>query len=302
MKFIPNALTSKIGRQLLVTQKNSPAVLFGAGVIGVVTTTVLACKATLQVETVLDKAQKDLANIDEVIANKTAEKVGMTYSEKDAKKDKAYVYIRTGVALGKLYAPALICGVGSVAALAGAQHILNKRNAALTAAYTTLKRSYDNYRDRVCAEVGREKEADIYRDIQEEEVVDEQTGKKKTVKRVGKDGLSIYARLFDENSTSWSRAPEYNITYLRCQQTYANQLLQSRGHVFLNEIYDALGLPRSAEGAVVGWIKGSKDGDDYIDFGIFDDPVDERIYDFMVGNEGGIWVDFNVDGIIYDKI
>jgi hypothetical protein len=133
------------------------------------------------------------------------------------------------------------------------------------------------------------------------EVENEKTGKKEYVKRVGPDGASIYARFFDPTSTSWSKEPEYNLIFVQCQQNYANDLLRARGHVFLNEVYDMLGIPRSQAGAVVGWILSQdRTTDNYIDFGVFDDEKNAR--DFVNGYEGSILLDFNVDGVIFDKI
>ena len=87
--------------------------------------------------------------------------------------------------------------------------------------------------------------------------------------------------------------------YLKAQQNSFNDLLRARGHVFLNEVYDGLGLERSQAGAVVGWVLG--DGDNYVDFGIFDGDK-PRARDFVNGLEASILLDFNVDGVIYDLI
>jgi hypothetical protein len=111
----------------------------------------------------------------------------------------------------------------------------------------------------------------------------------------------MYARFFDETCNDWKRNAEYNRAFLQCQQSYYNQMLQSRGHVFLNEVYDSLGIPRSQAGAAVGWIL-SKDGDNFVDFGIFDDLTNPHVRDFVNGHENSILLDFNVDGIIWDKI
>jgi hypothetical protein len=112
---------------------------------------------------------------------------------------------------------------------------------------------------------------------------------------------SIYARFFDESCPSWNTNGEYNLIFLNCQQKYANDLLNSRGHVFLNEVYDMLGTPRSTAGSVTGWLK-TEDGStvNFVDFGIYDE--DHVVRDFVNGAEGSILLDFNLDGVIYDKI
>ena len=91
--------------------------------------------------------------------------------------------------------------------------------------------------------------------------------------------------------------------FLKCQQRYANDLLQIRGWVTLNDVYDMLGFPRSQAGQVVGWVydKDNPQGDNYIDFGIYD-LHKEGCRDFVNGIERSIWLDFNVDGYIFDKI
>lgn len=295
MKFVPAKVTRIAGRQLLQTQKSSPTLLFGAGVVGVVATTVLACRATLKVEEVLQVTEADLRKIN--LAKDVVE-----YSDLDAKRDKALVYARAAGSLGKLYWPAILCGVASIGALTSSHNILTKRNAALTAAYAAVEKGFAEYRQRVINDLGDEKDREYrFGPLEKCEIDDEsKPGKKKTV-RVASHA-SVYARFFDDRSPSFNQNPEYNVLFLRCQQNWANDQLRMRGHVFLNEVYDSLGLERSTEGAVVGWIRDAKNGDGHIDFGIFDGPADERFYDFVTGREGAVLLDFNVDGVIYDKI
>jgi hypothetical protein len=71
--------------------------------------------------------------------------------------------------------------------------------------------------------------------------------------------------------------------------------------VFLNEVYRAIGADHTQAGSVVGWIL-SDTGDNYIDFGVFNGQDGDRIRDFVNGREGAVLLDFNVDGLIWDKI
>jgi hypothetical protein len=183
--------------------------------------------------------------------------------------------------------------------LTKSHNLLNERNAALTAAYAAVDKAFNQYRTRVVEKYGEEEDQELRYSAQDVEVVNEKTGKKTTRRRVGDDEPSMYARFFDELSTSWSKEPEYNLVFLKCQQSYANDMLKTRGHVFLNEVYDALGIERTKAGQVVGWVI-SKDGDNFIDFGIYTNQ--DRVRDFVNGREGAILLDFNVDGVIYDKI
>jgi hypothetical protein len=294
MKLVPEAISRTVARNSLLLQKSSPQVLFGVGVVGMVGTTVLACRATLKMDTVLDEAK------DKLETAKTLEHP--EYSEKDRGRDVSLIYFQTGVKVVKLYAPAVIVGGLSIAALTSSHRILTRRNAALTVAYSALDKGFREYRARVVDKYGEEEDQNFRYGTRQVQIEDED-GKKKVVTRVATDvDPSIYARFFDSYSPSWSKEPEYNMIFLKCQQNYANDLLRSRGHVFLNEVYDMLGLPRSKAGAVVGWLLSPNgETDNFVNFGVFDGR-DGPARDFVNGIEGSILLDFNVDGVIYDKI
>lgn len=291
---IPTAVLKVAGRPMLHVQKHSPIILFGVGVVGAVTSTVLACKATLKLDGILTETEKTLQLMDSVMDNPE-------YSDKDRQKDKYTLKVQTAVKVGKLYAPAVGLGLISIGALTGSHYIMSSRQAGLMAAYAALDKGYKDYQARVRDELGEDREEQLRVGSI---VTKEKDADGKTVKVVRRDpnGYSPYAILFsNETSTEWVEKPEYNLLTLRAKQNYANNLLQSRGHVFLNDIYDMLGVPRKPEGQLVGWLRNNKNGDNFIDFGVFRNGED-RIREFMMGAEGAVWLDFNVDGEIYDKI
>jgi len=273
---------------MLKLESSSPKLLFGAGVVSMVGSTVLACRATLKLEDVLAKTQSNLE-----LANNLEHP---EYSEEDRQKDKVIIYTRSAVELGKLYAPAIVLGAAGIGMLTKSHNILEQRNAALTAAYVALDRGFREYRSRVVERYGEQEDQEFRYGSEKVQIEDPDTGRKKTVVRANPGEPSIYARFFDELATEWQRNPEYNLYYLRCQQEYFNQLLTARGHVFLNEVYKALGIPHSTAGAVVGWFRGY--GDNYIDFGLYDQD-NPKVREFVNGHEGAILLDFNVDGPIH---
>jgi hypothetical protein len=302
------AITKVAGRGGLILQKHSPEILLTVGVVGIIGSTIMACKATLKVEDVLDEHRKKGLKIG--AARMKVEKGELSpeeYTEEDWRKDSAILKIQTGVNLAKLYAPAVTLSVASIACILGSHNIMQKRNVALVAAYKAVEQSFSDYRKRVVAELGDDKDRQFKYGITQETVteteVDPETGKKKKVTSVTESmnplDYSQYARIFDESNPEWSKMPDYNRMFLQQQQNYANDLLNSRGHVFLNEVYDMLGFERSQAGAVVGWVKGK--GDDYIDFGMFN-LNSEKARDFVNGYERSIVLDFNVDGVIWDLI
>jgi gas vesicle protein len=284
-----NALTRSFNRNVLIFKKQSPHIFFIGGIVGTVASTALACRATLKLSESLDKIKQDVDNLHSL-------KEDTNYPHDQYQKDLAVVYGRAALDITKLYAPSVIVGVASITALTSSHVTLAKRNTALMAAYSAVQEAYTNYRDRVRSELGEEKELDIYH-ATELQTVENGEGKKEVVKVSDPNKYSPYARFFDEVSPNWRKDPELNKLFIQCQQNYGNQLLQARGHLFLNEVYDMLGIDRSKAGAVVGWVIG-KEGDNFVDFGIYE-AFNSR---FVNGWERSILLDFNVDGVIYDKI
>lgn len=292
MQFVPEAISRTVARNALLVQRASPEILLGVGIAGMVGSTVLACRATLKMNDVVEDAKQKLDT-----AKSLEHK---DYSEKDRSRDVSLVYFQTSVKVARLYIPAIIVGGASVVALTSSHNILTKRNAALMSAYAALEKGFNQYRARVIEKYGEEEDRNFRYGTRQVEIVDPETNEKKMVTRVSLDTPSIYARFFDLHSSSWTKEPEYNLIFLLAKQNYLNDLLQARGHVFLNEVYDQLGIPRSKAGAVVGWVV-SSNGDNFIDFGVFE-GTSQITRDFVNGHEGAILLDFNVDGVIYDKI
>lgn len=294
MKFIPEGLVRVASRQALLGAQHSPQLLFAGGVVGVVGTTVLACRATLKLETTLDKHRNDIEilramEIDEDNA----------YGANEFKKDTTIVYVKSVTDVVKLYAPAVIIGGLSIAALTKSHTLLTQRNAALMSAYVAVEKGYKEYRERVVERYGEDVDRQLMFPREKVTEKNEATGRNHTVEVLTGDSASPYARLFDPTCRMWSPAPEYNLEFLRCQQNYANERLRAFGHLFLNEVYDMLGLERSEAGQVVGWIY-EGDGDGYVDFGVLNGEDEAK--EFINGRESSVMLDFNVDGLIYNQL
>lgn len=297
MRFIPDAVTSKIALTALKFSKHSPNILFGAGIVGVAATAVLASRATLKLDSVLDEHNNILSDINEVEHE--------DYSDQDRVKDKALLYVQTTIKITKLYGPALVVGGLAVAALSGSHTILTRRNAGLAAAYAAVDKGFKEYRARVAENVGEEKERELHRGVVTEKKSEPSAdGKsvKLSEKKVAK-APTTYGKLFHQGNPNWHPRPEINIMFLRQNQTYMNDMLKARGFLFLSDVYDALGFEQTPASRVVGWLADPKyGGDGVIDFGIFEDNAQSRLWEYVTGHEGEIYVDFNVDGDIMNKI
>jgi len=297
---------NKIGFKL---KKHSPEILVVAGVVGTVVSAVIACKATTKVSEILENSKNLIDSIHDCQAN---EAMADQYTPEDAKKDLAIVYIQTGLKLAKLYAPAVALGTLSIASILASNNILRKRNVALAAAYATVDKTFKEYRNRVIERFGEQVDKELRYDIKAkkiEKTVVGEDGKEKKVKetiQVAKiPGYSDYAKFFDSSSNAWEENAEYNLMFLKAEQNYANDRLKARGYLFLNEVYERLGIPPTKAGQIVGWIYDRDNpnhyGDNYVDFGLYNIHK-EKTRDFVNGYEEAILLDFNVDGPILDLI
>ncbi len=294
-----NGVASKTVMKL---KKHSPEILVVAGIAGTVVSAVLACKATTKVAEILDETKGTLDTIHEGM--ETGAINGQEYTTEDGKKDTVVVYAQTGMKLAKLYAPAIILGTLSITSILASNNILRKRNVALGAAYAAIDKSFKEYRGRVIERFGEQVDTELKYGIKakkfEEIEVDPETGKEKKVKKtvmVADPNLqSDYAVYFDSKSRNYETNPDYNRMFLKAQQSFANDKLQTRGHLFLNEVLDDLDLPRTPAGQIVGWTKDGPDG--YVNFRIVE--VERETEDGR--HEPALLLDFNVEGNIWEKM
>lgn len=307
MKLIPASLSRTLAGQALLARKHSPTILLGAGIVSMAGSTVLACRATLKLEDVLDAIENDKRNVadaKEAVDSGHAPD-GTTYSDDEVAHDLRITSIQGFVKVVKLYAPSIILGGVGVVCLTKSHRILEERNVALTAAYVAVDKAFARYRERVVDRFGEDLDRELRYDYEEVDIVDDETGKVVSSIRAGEGHPGMYARWFDkESSSNWNppHLEEYNWVFLRQQQNWVNDMLRSRGYVTLNEVYACLGIAQTSAGAVVGWVfdRNNDVGDNYIDFQCWDQH--DTPLPFNNGREGAILLDFNVDGLIWDKI
>ena len=298
-------------------QKHSPEILVVAGIIGTVVGAIMACKATTKVNSILESASSDIDAIHDCMENKSLTE---DYSEEDGKKELMAVYAQTAVKFVKLYAPSVLIGALSITSILASNNILRKRNVALAAAYATIDEGFKKYRNRVVERFGEQVDRELRYNLKvkkfKEKEVDPETGKEKKVEKtafvVNPSDISDYARFFekytvDEDGNSivnphWDENNEYNLMFLKAQENYANDLLRAKKRLFLNEVYEMLGLPRTKAGQIVGWVydPDNPKADSYVDFGIYSDNLSYS--DYVNGFDPAILLDFNVDGNIWEKM
>mgnify|MGYP007101845340 CR=1 FL=1 len=298
-------------------RKHTPEILTGLGIAGGIATVVVACKQTTKLSPIVEEHKKNIDAIHEV----RKENDEVKYTEKDYKKDLTTTYVQTGIKLTKLYSPAIGLGAASIACILGGHNVLSKRNIALTAAYTAIDNGFKEYRSRVAERFGDKIEKQIRYGIKEEKKyeeadIQENVDAAKELESCDPGHLdaleldfnpSEFCRYYDETCAGWQNDSSYNLEFLLLQQRTANDMLRKRGYLFLNEVYDLLGIPDTQAAHVVGWVYRPKDpnhhGDNFVDFGIFKPNciMGEDKRRFVNGYENVILLDFNVDGTILDK-
>lgn len=318
-----NTSIAKTGGRMLakakfVLNKRSPEIFLGAGIVAIVGGTIWACHVSRRLDATNDEFEYMREEIDYDYeegqeALKMAKESEETTELPAVMTEKEYKHECTMLAFSrvgtyvKMYAPAVICIGGGIGMIVQGHRILCKRNAALLAAYTALDETFTEYRKRVKDRFGEDVEHDIYTGTTYEVALDEK-GKPKKPKElvpVVGDSISPYSEVWDEGSTKeWMKSMDYNYTFLLCQQNAANNKLWFDGYLLLNTVRKMLGLKENPTGAICGWIlpegADKENGDDFVDFGCFlkDGGLDASKFTA----DGGILLDFNCQGVIYDKI
>ena len=299
------------GGAKLWLQKNSPTMMVIGGVVGIGVGVVMACNATLKADVILDEIEAEMDKVNHV-REITDEDM---YTQKEFQRDITTVYAKGGAKLVKLYLPAAIMIIGSLALILGGHKILLNRHLALAAAYETVNAGYNSYRNRVREDLGEDKDREFAYGLKEEvvgeitEVDDKGKKHKKKIKaQVPSSLASPHAFYWDNTCNGWEPNPYYNETYLIGKQREWNRKLAQRwqlnGFVTLAEVKQDLGVLVKPSDIAVGWICNPNydpeqhGGKDQIDFGIFS----PRNADAINGSEPVYILEPNIQGYIYDSI
>lgn len=285
---LPNIVTHSMGTSKLSLHKHAPGILTAAGVAGFIATTALAIRATTKAVDILPIIEQDIKKAKD-------QETDEIFTEHDRMTELVKVYAHSSLVLAQVYGPMLAVGSASIICVLAGHGMMRKRQTSLVAAYAGLDAAYKAYRSRVREEFGEEHELALYRDVKKMRIYDDE-GEEREIIDLSDVMPSPYARFFDESSRNWSKTPEYNLLFLRAQQDAANDRLRAYGFLFLNEVYESLGLERSQAGQSVGW-KQNGDGDGFVDFGLYN-IGDECNRAFVNIIEPTVLLDFNVDGVI----
>lgn len=303
---IINSLTRFAGKGLLVAKKYSPEILLAIGIGTGITAGVMAVKASKDSDDIKEDHIERIENIHDM--QKDAVVGNIVYEKAQQRKDIFECYMTTGMKYCKLYGPSIAMASASIAAILTSHGIVRKRYFSVATAFAALSNEYKEYQKRVIADVGEDKHLFYKYGFQEKEEISTSVDENgitnvtsKQVYAVDPNQWSIYAKFFDESNGNWVSDASMNRAFLQMIQNQCNDKLRAQGYLFLNDVYEALGMERTVVGQCVGWYYDEKDpiGDNFVDFGIFN-TSSQKARDFVNGFEKSILLDFNVDGNIVD--
>lgn len=239
--------------------KNSPLILTVTGVVGIGATAVLAYKSRSRVEAIIEEVEetrKDEDRINELIDLQDRltdeEETELTYLQEN------YVPVSKAVVVrdiaGAVALP-VVTGVASLACVTLSWYIMNNRLLTVSGALATATAEHVYYKRKVADRFGEEVERELSTPVHkvEAEYTDEK-GKKKTGEVNVKDTLeSLEGRWFDESMEYTADDFSYNKAFVESVAEKLGVQFMNRGSLTLNQVYDALGFPRSRAGALMGW-------------------------------------------------
>lgn len=218
---LPKLTLSKVAKNMQHTLgKYSPQILTGIGVAGMITTVVLAVKATPKaLELIEDKKEElDTGKLTVVDTVKTA---------------------------WKPYVPAVVTGVLSTVCIIGGNAVGTRRTAALAAAYKISETALHEYKDAVVETIGEEKSKEVKEKVAQNKL-DKNPVVEKQIIVTNKGTFLCYDSLS-------GRYFQSDIETIRKAQNDINDYLFSEDYASLNMFYDFLGLEHTRLGAELGW-------------------------------------------------
>src|SRR5690606_4664904 len=209
---------------------------------------VLASRATLRLEGVLEDISRDITTAEHLLEQDRPD-----YQVKDYKHDLTVIRSKGVLEVVMLYAPAVTVGTATLGCFDGSNRIRNRRNLALTAAYSVVEKSFNDYRARVREELGEEKDEEFAKNLRAKEVIVEtEQGPQPTMVKRTQGDRSMYARLVDRNNQNWSVHAWENCRFLHDTQQDLNDRLLERKQGLLNEALDDIDLECTLKGKVGG--------------------------------------------------
>lgn len=298
-------IAAKVGtvgaKALFKVKKASPELLIGGGIAVIVAGTVLACKATKKAEEIIYETEQDVLNIKEGIAKNEI-------INEDGINDIRHIKVKMVGRMIANYAIPAACITSGIAMILASHGIMKKRQTALLTAYNALDAAFKKYRERVMAEEnGRERDrryltGDDYPrdDVMNENEVDDINRRGLQLMHVNSPYGPYTFEYSKFTARKWAPDALSNLNTIRSAEEWANRQLRLKGHLFLNDVLNYLDMDQVPWGQLVGWIRGSENGDSYVQI-LATDTWETLEFD-TDGWKKPVFLEFNCDGAIWEDI
>lgn len=310
---------SKVGTK---ANANAPLLLTVGGIAFMGLGAVLTWRSAIKTQDILAERRQALDEIKQVRKEYKEAGAGDKYTPRDVENDTKMINVQTGVAVVKTVAPAVGCLVAGAFMIGKGHSILSKRYATMTAAFNGVSSLFNEYRDRVKADLGEDKDLEyrygINKDklkLETNELNKDGSKKKKTEEVLTDDGsvkdkansIDMMSVFYDEGAETWQKSPYYNLCTIKGVMDEVQRRVDMYGYCTLGWAFDRLGIhfpsddPREGIAQGIGWLKHGKRSGGHVDFGVYD-LYSAAARGFVNGHERNILLQFNHDGYILDQI
>lgn len=296
-------IASGAGKAALFAKAHAPEILYGVGTLSFFATVISACKGTYKFEEVLEEHNRTLENLKKAEEGVASGEITVAYNKADARGDRIGRYIRTAWGFVRAYKWALIFGGISLGCFFAPIRILRNWFGGASAALAAMTIKHRDLEEAVRNKYGDEALDELRGEVRGDIKVTTLEGEDRVPKETTSygDRNECYSKIFDSSNPNFEKNPESNRAFLSQTERWVNMQLQMRKHLFLNDVYDALGFEKTQSGQIMGWKYYDSEEErikaraaNAISFGIFD-VTSQAGQRFVDGLEPTVILNFNVD-------
>lgn len=305
------------GSGMLLAKKKAPELLITTGLVGWVVAVVETVGATNKTNEILEHKDARIDRIEEERQHNPE-----NYTENDYCTDLSAVNKQTRKDIVKTWVPVATTALASTVLILHGYRVLNGRYVATAAAYKTLEAGFEHYRRNVTEEFGKDVDWRMAHSLKAEELEEERRKQEEIREKKARQGKKVprtqYAKdinnqIFDIHSSDyWKKfwIPSQVIDFIRMVESRLQDKVNIDGFAFLNDAYDMLGMPKTSQGAVVGWINTPRNKHNekgtFVSLGFANDETPESEVRRILGSgrneDTYVWITPNCDGVIYQMI
>lgn len=224
MSFKLEHITQNVNAIQFQLKKNSPLIMTIGGIAGLCGTALMAYKAHGKVKAIVEDIEEQ--------------------REQGIEINKTHELVRVGMAV----APTILMGAASVSMILGSYHVLTNRNSLLASALSTALAENDRFKKQV-----KEQFPDAVLAPADVEMEEDKDGNRKVVSVNPRDIPTLEGVWFHNSGSFTKDDNDYNQVFISTKSRQLDNKLQTQTYLTLNDVYAALDMPVTKQGAIFGW-------------------------------------------------